>query len=334
MDKTNLNSRRPGTIVSGSFEPIAGDPNEGQSGRGVANYTLESQIPATIRAYSRTGEYTIAETISLRDPTADLPEIAPFEPLRVRLAEPNDNALQEVVLSALRRMETCESPQRFVIQREDGDSYWIVAAQGKISPTVYQRPLDLEGETDADVIRTSTIAYIWTLLTCAANTEQELTVEDLDASDPAYLPDERWLHPVEFSYHQTATLTPELLSLVHTLREQMAGGRSSIILLRRARDLHPLLRVHNIIGAEALTMRSLEAMVRFGETMSRQLAVMSSAAVPGANRWFGSTETTGMSVISVRDLTVVGAFSLDRLGRLLAHADRLEESLQNYEPND
>lgn len=332
MDKTNLNFRRPGTIVSGSYEPILG-ANEEKADR-KAHFTLESRIPATIRAYGRTGEYTSPRIIDLREPTANIPDIAPFEPLRPKTLISNSAATHEIVLSAIRRMEACEAPQRFLVTRTGEEPFWFVAADGMISPTVEGRPLDLEGESNPNVIRTAQIAYIWTLLCDVAERSEELHVEDLIPEGDRYVPTQDWLAPVEFSYHQTATTAPEALPLVLKLRELLAGGRASIILLRRARDLHPLLRVHNIIGAEALTMRNLETMVRFGETMSRQLAVMSSAAVPGANRWFGATDSSGMSVISVRDLTLVGAFSLDRLGRFLLYADKLEDALQKFDSQD
>lgn len=333
MDRSHIHFRRPGDVVSSDHARVARDTDDVLAIRDGA--TRESRIPAVIRAFQPA--FSAENAAVNAEPSAGYRRVPTAMDGLQSLAGPAPRAsnVQEALLALLRRMEATTSPQRFTVTRASSDSLdvWtlaLVAAEGRISPVI-EGSLALQAPSPDTSLVDDILAFIWTQLGEIILRGDQFVVTDVAPDDPAGVVNDSWIPPVLFSFFRAAKVAPERLPLVESLRDTVIGNRATMILLRRDRDVHPLLRVHNIAGGDALKMDELEAMVRFGEAMTRNLAVLSGSAVPGASRWFGSTADACMMVLSMRDLTLVAAFSLDRLGRFAGLADRLESSLYDHE---
>lgn len=288
----------------------------------IGTHTRSSSVPAVIRSYSGTEELTALDPISLNpsrssEPTATHGRIA----INRRVQNSNDLEVKKRILSYLRELESCDEPTRF-----STGNISFIAAQGRINPNILgATPLAI-GLDDAEY-RFAACKRMWDLLGELALREVKLLAGPIPPDDPNARIDEHWIYPVELIYRATAISVPQRLPLVQKLRELFDNTLSCTILFRRDRDAHPLSRVHNIYGAQTLCLRDLEQLIVFGESMSRHLAVLASAAVPGADRWFGVQNDHGVMLISVRDLTLVSAFPLERLGRYVSLSDTLHRSL-------
>ena len=340
MDKTKTQSLRRVSTTSGPLRRAEDDngvkvlpsrSSETQSG------TMESQVPAAIRVdeshvstslppLPSPGRYDALagprKTVTTQTHSLTSRPLA-SDRLRL-LATPSSSPVadEELMLSAIRRIDAIEAPQRLTTLGQGRAPVELICADARVMPT--GRALDEPRENQLD-------ALVEILLRVAQN-NGELVVQPLPADDAQNIPDDRWLRATEILFRWRGT-TP-IRALVDKLRAALIELDGTFVVLRRARDKHPLLRIQNVRGAEHLSTGQLESLVRFGENMSRQLAVLSSAAIPGANRWFGAVAGAGMGVISAGELTFVGAFALDKLGRAIILADAIETTLRGYEHRD
>lgn len=315
-------------------------------------HTTESPVPAAILSYHSTDNaavdravsrqhgpglgYTPMQTTPAAETSQPAPEYTPFSPRpKARTTEGTPPRVAEAIIATLHRIEMCTNPQRFSVVRDGGTRISLIAAHGKLAPTIeYQPPTDAnaaESEPAETTERDGAIRSIWALLETIAERGEELHVADLDPEDPAYQPDETWLTLSAFAYDAKISTCSSKRVLVEQLREILGHTRITAILLRRARDLHPLMRVQNIRQGDHLTLRDLETLVRSGETISRQLSVMAGSAIPNASQWFGATAHGALCVIYDRDITFVAAFDPNQLGRVLLLADAIADKLRSID---
>lgn len=299
--------------------------HEEPAGQRSGSQTRSSQIPAAIRAYSHTEELP---TVRLSAPTGRPVQLTVTTGVAT-LTSPNQRTPQSspkaVLLAYLQQMEKADTPTRF-----SAGALSFVASQGRISPYV-QGGGPLAEPADQQTPRRAHILRIWNALGELALQETPLIASPLAPDDAAGKWSNEWLHPVEFCFCRSATSAPRYLPLLQSLREQIEGNRAISILFQRERDQHPLFRVHDVAGAEQLTLHELDTWIRYGETMSRQLAALAGAAVPGANHWFGLQEEYAAMVLSVQDLTLVSLFGLERLGRFVGLAESLETAMRTVD---
>lgn len=337
MDRTKINVSRSGEVMSADHDRDGRGKDDGPTAPKGA--TRESRIPAAIRAFrpAMSAENAAVSPIveSYLNATAGYRTVAPTLGGIPSLAAPAlaESNVQDALFALLGRIEASTTPRRFTGTRIAPESapswsFALVAAEGQLSPRIEGSVGALAPDARDEH---ALLSFLWTQLSESLLRGDRWEDTEVSPSDEPGTPDATWLRPVAFAYASATNTAPGRMPLVDELRATVQGTRSVLILLRRDRDVHPLLRVHNVLGADCLTMRELEAMVRFGEAMNRNLAVLSGSAVAGAHRWFGSSTDASMMVVSMRDLTVVGAFSLDQLGRFAGLSERLESSLHRHE---
>lgn len=223
--------------------------------------------------------------------------------------------------------EGTSTPTRFTVQ-----SLSFIVSEGWISPEC-PGAIPLALNADDPGYRDTAIQRLWALLHELVQNGDDVDLEAraVSAADIDIVPDEHWVAPIELFFYHAARTRERHGVLRDALAERLGLSHALSLLVQRDRAEPPLSRALNVYGGERLSLQEGEALIEFAEVKARHVAALSSAAIPGAHLWFGVHDSTGMMVLSIRDLTLVSTFPLGRLGHMTTLAPSLSRILLEAE---